>query len=108
MKYLRLFCLMVFGLLGTALKGQQADFRVGPAQLDGEKLTFAYTTPYPGLTKVLLRDGSGQIVWRGQYIDGDGPQEVRFRASYLEPGESYTFLFEYKLDSQIVRFTRPL
>ena len=98
----------LWGLLGTAAAAQSTDFSVGPGSLEEDRLVFRYTTPFPGLTKVLLSDAAGELLWRGQYINGEGAQEVRFRADRLQPGTAYTFRFEYKLDAQEVSFTLPL
>ena len=62
------------------------------------RLVFNYYAPYPGMTKVKLFDAKGKLVWRGQYIDKEGDNELRLRSETLMRGEAYVFQFEYKTD----------
>ena len=95
-RFLTGFCLIALILAGNKAFSQVEQFSVGNYAFRGEALVFDYITPYPGLTKVTLLDAEDRPVWRGQYVDNDGPQQVRFRAARLTPGEAYTFRFEYK------------
>jgi hypothetical protein len=76
----------------------KGTFRVDAPQIDAEAVEFTYFAPYPGMTKVLLYDAKGQLIWRGQYVDPEGSNKLRLRSSYLESGMAYTFHFEYKLE----------
>jgi hypothetical protein len=91
--------LLVVMLLAANVWGQgKGTFRVDAPQVNAEAIEFNYFAPYPGMTKVLLYNAKGQLIWRGQYIDPEGNNKLRLRSSYLESGMAYSFHFEYKLE----------
>ena len=95
-------------LLANRVAAQsKGNFRVDAPSVDAEAVEFNYHAPYPGLTKVLLYDAEGRLVWRGQYIDPEGNNKLRLRSSYLETGVAYVFHFEYKLDRVKIPVTGP-
>lgn len=89
---------------GTSAKGK---FKITNTNADKVAIEFEYYVPYPGLTKVLLFDDAGDMVWRGQYIDKEGDNTLRLRSSYLDQGRGYVFQFEYKLDRVRVPVVGP-
>lgn len=106
-RYLRgiikpLLCMVMLLVLGGGWSAAHAQgkgkFTVQPPQFSAEALEFTYFAPYPGMTKVLLYDDSGHLVWRGQYIDPEGENKLRLRSNYLSSGAAYVFQFEYKLE----------
>lgn len=98
-----LLFLLAFLLLNSsqplaAESGSDGEFHVlGYEHRPEGKLVFNYYTPYPGMTKVKLFKASGELLWRGQYLNQKGTQIVQFRAHHLEAGQAYIFQFDYKL-----------
>ena len=84
--------------------GGKGSFSVQNPTVNNGRLVFNYYAPYPGLTKVKLYDSDGNLLWRGQYIDPEGNNELRLRSERLEPGEAYVFQFDYKLESVRIPF----
>jgi hypothetical protein len=96
------------GLVSSGLMAQgKGNFRVDSPLVDAQAVEFNYYAPYPGMTKVLLFDAQGHLVWRGQYIDPEGNNKLRLRSNYLETGMAYVFQFEYKLERVRVEVVGP-
>lgn len=90
---------VVFCTLFSTLHAQsKGSFNIRNHFENEGRLVFNYYAPFPGMTKVKLFDADGTLVWRGQYIDKEGDNELRLRSAALSRGESYVFQFEYKMD----------
>ncbi|MCB9233770.1 MAG: hypothetical protein H6581_19090 [Bacteroidia bacterium] len=75
------------------------SFAVQSHNFQGNLIVFHYVCPFPGVTKVRLFDAEGNEIWRGQYNDEEGDNQVKFRSELLKSGQTYVFKFEYKHDN---------
>lgn len=95
-------------LLAPSVSAQdKGNFRVESPSVNAEAIEFNYYAPYPGMTKVLMYDGQGNLIWRGQYIDPEGNNKLRLRSTYLKSGAPYVFQFYYKLDNVKIEIVAP-
>jgi hypothetical protein len=59
-----------------------------------------YEIPYGGMVEVRIYNALGRMVWRNQYIQRNGPNEVKIRSNRL-PAGTYNMRFTYKgLDTE--------
>jgi hypothetical protein len=58
-------------------------------------VTLKYDIPYAGMVEVRVYRPDSQLVWRNQYIQNVGDNEIRFATSNVRAGE-YLFKLSYK------------
>jgi hypothetical protein len=64
--------------------------------IQSDVVTIKYKIPYDGMVEIrLLSAQDSHIVWRSQYIQRNGDNEIRLRADRI-PGGAYTYVLTYK------------
>lgn len=63
--------------------------------MDGEFMRIKYEIPFDGMVEIRLYNEQDELVWRSQYIQTIGENEIRLRANRL-PAGTYTYELSYK------------
>jgi len=60
-----------------------------------DKVIIRYSIPYDGMVEFRLFDAEQELIWRDQYIQLNGENEIRLKQTAL-PGGEYAYTITYK------------